>query len=148
MTNVGEWPYAEWGMTADQIIEASGGNALKVEGEEQTELSGAGFTTLATAVVESLPFVFDVSFRAHEGETTLSTIRLELRDPDLYEALRNSLTAEYGVGRPVPADPPDSIECTQWLTDHDTITLKRLMWPDDLGVDVALDFEMPARRGR
>lgn len=135
------WPYASWGMTTDEIIAASGGSARPLAGNEQEDQSGPDFTTLAVDAVQIGPFGFDVSFRAPRGGTTLRTVRLELRDAGGYDALRAALAAEYGDGEPLPQDAGPAIEGVRWTTPAETIALRRLVWPMDLGVDVVVDYE-------
>jgi len=138
------WPYASWGMTADEIVAASGGSARPLTGAEQDDQSGPEFTTLAIDAIQVGPFAFDVSFRAAPGGTTLRTVRLELRDPDAYDALRATLAAEYGEGEALPQEPGPPIDGVRWVTPTETIVLRRLVWPLDLGIDVVVDYEAAA----
>lgn len=136
------WPYASWGMTADEIVAASGGRARPLAGAEQEDQSGPDFTTLAVDEVRLGPFEFDVSFRAAPGGTGLRTVRLELREPERWEALRDALAAEHGAGEPLePTEPGLVIEGERWRTSTGTIVLRRLVWPMELGVDVVVDYE-------
>ena len=135
------WRYARWGMSADELVAASAGVARKLEAAEHDEKSGAGFTTLAVAELASGPFEFDVSFRAVDAGTGLTHVRLELRHPGQYEALRAALADEYGAGEPLPADGDPAIEGVRWRTAGTVLALKRLVWPMDLGVDVVVDCE-------
>jgi hypothetical protein len=128
-------------MTADEIVTASGGTARSLDGQEQEDQSGPDFTTLAVDEVQIGPFAFDVSFRAPRGGTTLRTVRLELRDPGCYDALRETIEAEHGAGETLPADSSVSIDGVRWATATETIVLRRLVWPMDLGVDVVVDYE-------
>jgi hypothetical protein len=138
------WPYAAWGMTAAEIVAASGGSAQALHGDDQDDRSGPGFTTLAIAEIEIGAFAFDVSFRAAAGGTTLRTVRLELREPEQYDALRAELTAEHGDGEPVPPEGEAPIDAVRWTTPTETIVLRRLVWPMDLGVEVVVDYEAPS----
>lgn len=148
MTTAVEWPYASWGMTADEIVAASGGTARSLTGDEQSAQSGDDFTTLAVDEVRIGPFEFDVSFRADLAGTTLRTVRLELRDPMLYDALRTAIATDYGAGEALVPSQDGSIHGWCWRTETERIALKRLTWPMELGVDVVLDYEpiLPARR--
>jgi hypothetical protein len=135
----GGWRFARWGMTAEEIVAASEGRARKIEADEREEQSGDDFTTLAVAEVVIGPFEFDVSFRAPHDGTTLTTVRLELRDAEHYADLLGSLTAEYGAGEELPREPDR--ECVRWRTAAAAVVLKRFTWPMDLGVDVVVDYE-------
>jgi hypothetical protein len=136
----GGWEFARWGMTADEIVAASEGCARKIEDAEREDQSGEDFTTLAVAEAVVGPFEFDVSFRAPHAGTTLTVVRLELRDVDHYEALHAALTAEHGVGEVLPPEPDR--ECVRWETAGTTVVLRRLTWPMDLGVEVVVDYEV------
>lgn len=146
VSSEGGWPYASWGMTADEIVAASGGTARRLDGAEQDDQSGPDFTTLAVDGIEIGPFAFDVSFRAARGASVLRTIRLELRDAAGYDALRETITADYGPGEPLPTEPDGAIEGFSWTTPAERVVLRRLVWPMDLGVDVVVDYEAPDER--
>jgi hypothetical protein len=126
-------------MTADEIVAASEGCARKIEEDEREGQSGEDFTTLAVAEAVVGPFEFDVSFRAPCDGTTLSTVRLELRDAEQYADLQAALTTEHGAGEELPREPDR--ECVRWETAGTAIVLRRLTWPMDLGVEVVVDYE-------
>ncbi|ESK57599.1 hypothetical protein [Acinetobacter tjernbergiae] len=98
-TNKSGWQYANWGMTAEQIVEASHGKARAVFGEEQRNKSNPYyFDCLAVSDFKTGPFEFDVSFRAKLNETTLNSVYLSLRNTNQYEELKDSLASKYGQG--------------------------------------------------
>jgi hypothetical protein len=135
----GGWRFVRWGMTAEEIVAASEGCARRIEADEREGQSGDDFTTLAVAEAVIGPFEFDVSFRALRDGTTLTTVRLELRDAEHYAGLLAALTAEYGAGEALPREPDR--ERVRWRTVEAAVVLKRLTWPMDLGVDVVVDYE-------
>jgi len=128
-------------MSAAEIVSASGGVARPVDDDERDDKSGPDFTALAVGEVMLDAFVFDVSFRGAKGGTTLTSVRLELRDPDQYEALHAALAAEYGAGEALGLEANGSIETVRWRTPDGDVLLKRLTWPMDLGVDVVVDYQ-------
>ena len=98
-SNQSGWQYAKWGMTADQIVQASKGKARAVYGEEQRKKSNPYyFDCLAVSDFKTGPFEFEVNFRAKLNEKTLDSVYLNLRNPDQYEELKDSLRSKYGEG--------------------------------------------------
>jgi len=134
------WSWVRWGMNAEEIVSASGGLVRKVEDEERDDKSGPGFSALAIGEVAMDAFVFDVSFRAAPGGSTLTSFRLELHDPEQYGALQATLGEAYGAGEVIAPEADGSIEGVRWRTPDGDVELKRLTWPMDLGVDVVVDY--------
>lgn len=117
------WQYAKWGMTTDQIVEASKGAARAVSGEEQKGNSNEYFyTCMAVSEFSTGPFIFEVNFRAKKGETTLNSVNLALKDPLQYNDLRNSLISKYGQGKVTEHDRFDTE--IEWIADTEIIKLR------------------------
>lgn len=119
--NKSGWQYAKWGMTADQIVEASKGKARAVFGEEQKLKSNPYyFNCIAVSNFKTGPFDFKVSFRTKLNEETLNSVYLDLVNPDQYEELKDSLVSKYGKGT-VSIKGKQII--TTWWTDTEVIEL-------------------------
>lgn len=82
------WKYTRFGMTAAQVVEASGGKA-KIP-EEPTP------GVIALSEHSTGPFVFDVAFLSNNSSGTLTGVRLELCDSAMYVALKASLEQRHG----------------------------------------------------
>lgn len=141
-----DWTFHCFGLTADELVAASRGGARKLTGKEQIDHSGTGFTTLAVGEFCSGAFEFDLSFRAEPNGRTVKTVRLELREPEQYHDLWNALSARFGDGEVLPPDSDGAIQSVRWRTAREMITLRRLTWPMDLGVDVVVDCERDEER--
>lgn len=124
-----EWQYTHWGMTAEQIVEASGGMARAIHGDEQKQKSNElHFTTLALAPYSVGNFTFEVSFRAKAGGSVLNEVSLELREAGHYQALWDALEEKYGKGEVLPGEDLMGIatrKSIQWKTKTDIVRLLR-----------------------
>ena len=118
-----DWQYTRWGMTAEEIVAASDGNAHLISDSEKEGESAENFDAIALGTYSTGPFEFEVSFRALKGEHTLDTVRLELREPSIYRRLREALIGKYGIGQETVKD-NDSIKTTIMIWKAETETVK------------------------
>ena len=124
------WQYAKWGMTADEIIAASGGTARILLAEEKRAASGPDYTALVKDEYSSGPFNFKVTFRAEKNEATLSSVHLLLKDPAKFVELKTAMISKYGQGD--SSDSSKSGDVVRWMSMEHVITLSRTQ-----GIDVA-----------
>jgi len=122
-----DWQYTRWGMTAEEIVAASVGNAHLISDSEKEGESAENFDAIALGTYSTGPFEFEVSFRALKGEHTLDTVRLELKDPPKYIRLREALIAKYGTGQETVED-IGSVKTTKtiWSAETETVHLIHL----------------------
>jgi hypothetical protein len=136
-SNHSGWQYSRWGMTADQIVAASKGNARKIEGDEQEGSSNKFFTALALAEFSSGPFNFHVFFLAAKDGLTLKKVRLQLKDSTQYQELKAALTSKYGKGA-LQQSSGYTKEEIQWLSNSEVITLT--LYDVEVMVNVYLEY--------
>lgn len=118
------WQYTKWGMSAEEIVEASQGKARAVYGEEKNNKSNPYyFDCLAVSEFTTGPFKFEVNFRAKLHEKTLNSVYLDLVNSNQYEELKDSLVSNYGKG--ITTVKGKQITTT-WLTDSEVIELNDL----------------------
>ncbi len=95
----GDWQYTKWGMTREQVVEASKGRATPT-----------GPKGTLVAPYEGGGYQFQASF-AFDKTGGLSSVGLELKDGNQAIALRNALLGKYGkagkeVGSLTESPPP------------------------------------------
>lgn len=89
------WQYAKWGMSPDQLREASKGSVSNVTGEGR--YSAKGDKALLEASYQSGPYDFTVAFM-FDPQSRLSAIELQLTDTSKCKDLLFSLSSRYGEG--------------------------------------------------
>lgn len=91
-----DWQYAKWGMTSQQVIEASQGKAIALPAEEREGKSTETAEGLLAAPYAAGKFSFTASFLFDRQSSKLSRIHLSLNDPSLCSELLQSLADKYG----------------------------------------------------
>lgn len=91
-----DWQYTKWGMTSQQVVEASQGKASPIAEEERKGKSTDTAESLLSAPYVAGKFNFEVSFLFDRKTSKLSRIHLSLIDPSLCSELLESLSGKYG----------------------------------------------------
>ncbi len=105
-----DWRYAKWGMTVEQLIRASGGEAKPLGAATNEVCAFNDQTPVAIAKnVKIDEFTFNVVF-CIGGQVTLTSVALE-STANNYNSVRAALLAKYG--RPV-SDERGDIVVTVW----------------------------------
>ena len=86
IANSAGWEYAEFGMTAAELVKRSNGKARISDDPD----------LLATSQYVAGPFKFSVHFLSEDGDERLDKIKLILEDTSKYEGLKNVLSQKYG----------------------------------------------------
>ena len=92
-----DWDYAHWGMTPDQVAEASGG-AAKVLAPAMRTRHAAPFDseTAAAGTYSDGALTLDLSFSFDLTTNGLTCIILTAADPSQNDMLKDSLVRRYG----------------------------------------------------
>jgi hypothetical protein len=88
-----DWQYTKWGMSPEQVIEASGGTATWLSRPDPPR---AGRQILLKSTYTSGQLHFDVTFAFSLAAKQLAQVKLLLRDASAGALLRQSLIAKYG----------------------------------------------------
>ena len=99
-----DWHYAKWGMTAAQIIAASGGEARALQKEDDIGCTFKGQEVIAVAPNKAIAgATFDVSFCTTNSNGRLTSVSLHSTGTGIKGAqLKDALISQYG--RPVSDD--------------------------------------------
>jgi hypothetical protein len=123
----GGWSYARWGMTDAQILDASSGQARRLEGvipDKQRSFDGA----IAAVGVPSLDLTRQDTGRIFficAPDSGLEEVKVQLADPspDAFDRLEAALVQKYG--RPWSSSAVQERQ-SQWTFPTTVITLQRL----------------------
>lgn len=118
-----DWQYTKWGMTEEEIVAATDGDAHLISDGEKANRAGGNSDAIALGKFTTGPFEFDVVFRALKGGRGLDTVRLELREPAIHRRLREALIGKYGIGQETVED-IGSIKTTTIIWKAETETVK------------------------
>jgi hypothetical protein len=89
-----DWQYTKWGMTPEQVIDASGGSVSKIPEEQQKERSRSGFLGKLSGSYTTGDFHFGVDFQFSKNK--LEMIALTPTEYDRCKRLQSALLAQYG----------------------------------------------------
>lgn len=130
------WQYAKWGMSPDQLREASKGAASSITGKAR--YSAKGDNSLLEASYQSGPYDFIATFM-FDPRSRLSAVELQLTDVAKCKELSFSLSSRYGEGTK-----PKHLNMTMWsdeahgnaVTYFDEIIACRVLYSpvDQLGI--------------
>ena len=88
-----DWEYTKWGMIPDQVIEASNGQAKKIEPlTREYRLRGKW----VRSIHKSAELAFDVVFRFDLNSRGLHKVHLKLQDKSHCDSLASMLKTRYG----------------------------------------------------
>lgn len=121
------WQYTKWGMTKDQVAEASHGQAVALTPEERDgqQVSNSHMTVLLKAPYSSGQFNFTAYFRFDDTSGQLISVHLELADAEAKASeLEGSLRSKYG--KPDREDRGQFISSVQWYRDGDQVSFASL----------------------
>ncbi|CUW88598.1 exported hypothetical protein [Agrobacterium genomosp. 2 str. CFBP 5494] len=90
------WEYAEWGMSPEQVVQASKGAAKKPSKADEYDDPDISHLLSAPARIGKAKGTAKFNFSA---AGTLDTVRIAFPDPKTCSAVRKTLTAEYGKPR-------------------------------------------------
>lgn len=91
-----DWQYTSWGMTVDEVIDASGGVAMAVPEEEGIGKSMSSDIVKLTAPYSAGDFAFTAYFAFDVVDNTLIRVTLELHDKSKSHDLHGALRSRYG----------------------------------------------------
>jgi hypothetical protein len=89
------WQYTKWGMTPEQVIEASGGTVSKTPEDQQKARGRFGFVELLSGTYTSEDFHFKVDFQFSKNK--LEMIGMVPTESDRCKRLQSALTSKYGL---------------------------------------------------
>jgi hypothetical protein len=89
-----DWQYTKWGMTPEQVIEASGGTVSKIPAGQQPGKSRPGFVALLSGVYSTGDFNFKVDFQFAKDK--LEMVGMNLVEHDRCKRLQSALLSRYG----------------------------------------------------
>jgi hypothetical protein len=91
-----DWQYTKWGMTPEQVVDASGGSGSKIPLSQQGGKSRLGFTALLVGRYTLGDFSFDLDFQF--AKTGLEMVAMELTpySYDRCKRLENTMLSKYG----------------------------------------------------
>jgi len=137
-----DWQYTKWGMSIQQVLDASKGLARELSGKEKEGKSNRNFfITFAIAPYATGDFTFDVHFRSKPGRAVLDEVYLESLEPGRYQDILLSLTTKYGNSPNLSAvdnGAMGSSQTTTWTTKEESISLKRRT--SIIGVGVSITY--------
>ena len=108
-----DWQYTKWGMTVDEVVEASGGKATKIDDSRRdSEMEKA----MATAPFVAGDFVFEAGFMFGKRDLKLQTVKLKLKEGNGY-SLYAALVNRYG--KPDTKDKTEVTELAKWIVTGD-----------------------------
>jgi hypothetical protein len=90
-----DWQYTKWGMTPEQVIEASGGSVSKIPEAQRKGRSRPNFIGLLSGAYSAGDFQFKVDFQF--SRNLLEMIGMNLIAYDRCERLKNTLLSKYGA---------------------------------------------------
>ena len=121
-----DWQYTRWGMTANDVIAASGRLATKADNSK--EHGTKRLNALLSAPYSSGRFSFLTRFLFDKGSDSLARVRLNLLDPELCHDLQGALYSKYG--RPESHTKNDYLdsEFINWqdVENHNAVALIRI----------------------
>lgn len=93
-----DWQYTKWGMKPDEVVAASGGKAVRTTSEEKKAHSSpdAKDEPLLKAPYQSGRYQFIAFFHFDKKKGRLTSVDLELQNPELGYDLLGSLRQKYG----------------------------------------------------
>lgn len=109
-----DWEFTKWGMSPEQVVQASKGKARPPGPEEDIS------TVLLTQDWQSGRFLFTVSyiFNKHGGGQRLGEVKLQLQNTQLRGQLLDALKEKYGTPRDERRGP---INLVEWQHSGDSI---------------------------
>lgn len=115
-----DWKFTKWGMTPEQVVEASAGAARMSTPDEVSENSPADGSAkaLATMPYDAGDIHFNVAFDFGR-DNKLRVIVLTVTSGDIGYKLQNALVAKYGA----PLEPDNNGGV--WLSQNDRIAYMR-----------------------
>jgi hypothetical protein len=92
-----DWQYTKWGMTADQVVAASGGAAQLSDAKNPWSKYDSSYLVLATGTYRTGDLEFNSIFQFNKKNKTLQCVKLFLKNKDVAPyTLRQSLESKYG----------------------------------------------------
>lgn len=91
--SLADWQYTFWGMTPDQVIEASGGLAQRPASPDSIEDES---TELLRAPYQAAGMEFDARFFFSNDTEKLNLVKLDLRSAEKCPVLFGQLSSRYG----------------------------------------------------
>lgn len=91
-----DWQYTRWGMTPDEVIEASRGQAVRPDSTFIARNSPDGYVAALVAPYKAGDFLFEAVFQFREQDHRLAMVDLNLRNHEIRLQLHNALEGLYG----------------------------------------------------
>ena len=144
----GDWRYASWGMTEEQVVAASNGSAIAASPEDRSADRSLDSEVRLKAPVSWIGQSFVAFFAFNRRSERLSSVTLQLQNgPEANVGnLRDRLTSLYGS--PSSSMKRQDAELTVWFVGTEQVSLARLVNPETaIGAPVA-SVSYQTRSGR
>lgn len=112
-----DWQYTMWGMTHDQVVSASSGAAVPVDGKRGMNVDKPDIEAKLSAPYQAGPFIFDAVFFFTKNGGTLDRVQLWPKNKAQCSQLQTELGTKYG--KPIHAK-ADSLMRTAYWKDEAT----------------------------
>lgn len=107
-----DWQYTMWGMTPDQVVSASSGAAVAVDGKRGMNMDKPDIEAKLSAPYQAGSFAFDAVFSFTKKGEALARVQLWPKDKAQCSQLQTELGTKYG--KPIHAKADSLLRSAYW----------------------------------